>query len=120
MASLDEIEGGLTEGVTTIVVVAIVLFGFIAYMSWRNIAIPIGAYPYSVFSRFASWIDGVFYASPIAGGKTQQTTDHFLGGLGNWLVSNTPNPASSPNWADYSTQFDSTDDPATVSSLGGS
>ena len=108
------VEGDLDDGAMTIVALGLVLIGAIVYMAWKKISIPVAAYPYSVWGSLATGVDSLFAATPLAGGKTQNAIDHFLGGVSSWLLDNTPNPAKSSNCASYASQYDNGVDPSTV------
>jgi hypothetical protein len=74
------------------------LLGFLLYLAWKDISIPVGAYPDSIWSKFSSWIDDTFAASPIAGGKIQNSVDSWLAKVWVWINGNLPRSTNAKNW----------------------
>jgi hypothetical protein len=108
MASLDRIEGDITEGAGAIIGVLLLVVVVVLFMKWRNLHVPISLYPVSIFSRISTGVDktmndagmyAIGYNGPA--GTIAKRVDDFLAGVYGWLTDNTPNPAKSPLWADY-------------------
>lgn len=87
---IDEGENGLVE----LAVLAVVVLAVLAILAWRKISIA--SLLYSVYSQIASFIDSIFYVSPIRGGNLQHTVDHGLGAVGVWLSDMMPAPTQAP------------------------
>lgn len=78
MASPQKIEAEVGT------VVLVLIIALIAYGYW-TFSLPAGAYPDTIWSRFASFIDGLFYVTPLRGGKVQGSVDSGLSRVWVWI-----------------------------------
>ena len=110
MASLDHLEGDVTEGVGALLGVLLLVLVVWAFLKSRNLHWPIALYPYQMFSGVASGVDnamgntGMYNSSAYTG--IAKRVDGVLGAFGAWLSEHTPDASKSPRWADYVAQFD--------------
>lgn len=81
------------------------VLGFLVYLAWKDFSVPVGAYPDSIWSKFASWVDDMFGQSPIAGGRIQGSVDDWFAKVWVWINGNLPRSTSAKGWNKYASQF---------------
>jgi hypothetical protein len=107
MASLDRLEGDGIEGAGWLILFLIIGIVIVVYMGVKNISLPAWAYPDTAWGNAASWIDGLFYNSPIKGGHIEQSFDKFMGAGYEWIGENLPRtPVSKLPIGDGETNMD--------------
>ena len=103
VASLDNIEGDLTETAVWLILLIVIGVPILLYFGAKKLAgaVPISWYPQTIFSNFATWVDSVFNATPIQGGPIQNWADSDLGKVGAWLAAYTPSISNSNQYPAY-------------------
>jgi hypothetical protein len=94
MAAIEHAEDDLFEGAGFLVFFIIVGIVVLVYLSVKSISLPEGLYPFPLFSKFASWVDGVFYGMPddlkAITKPVTDSVDKTLGAVGAWIDDNLP------------------------------
>jgi len=101
MASLDELEGELIEGTSTIVLLTIVVFVIWLWWKWEHKKVPYQLYPDSIVGSIASGIDYLFSLLGLTGTNWSQAVDAKTGAAYMWASSNLPSYVTSQSWATY-------------------
>lgn len=94
MGAIEKVEDDLFEGAGFLILFFIIGMGILGYMAAKSIALPDGAYPGTIFSKFASWVDGVFFNMPEFSkpfvAPLRSSVDERLAEMMIWIEDNLP------------------------------
>lgn len=98
MGAIDNAEDDLFGAAGILILLLAVGAGILIYLSVHNLSVPEGAYPYPLFNRFASWVDGIFYQlggpTNVALKPVQDPIDQGFAVVGNWINDHLPHTRS--------------------------
>jgi hypothetical protein len=110
MASLDELEGELIEGTSTIVLVGVIVLAIWIWWKWKKLKVPYQIYPDAAVGSVATGIDYLFSLIGLSGSSWNKAIDSGTGRAYTWASSNLPSYVNSQSWADYNSQRQPEDD----------
>ncbi len=105
MASLNDIEGGVVEGGSTLIAVGLVALVIVAFMAWRYLTIPVALYPDMLAGNLATGVDRSMSTLGLHGSSWAQKIDTWLANLNIWVDENLPSATKSKGWAAYEAQY---------------
>jgi hypothetical protein len=103
MAIVQKSEDAIVETVGLLLLLGIGAIALVSYMAAKDVSLPVGIYPDSIWSKFASWIDGLFFDTANFPGKEnmRNSTDSWLSKSYLWIIDNLPQSAKSKGYQQY-------------------
>jgi hypothetical protein len=104
MPIVQNTEDAGIELAGAVVLLILLGVGLVSYLAVKNISPSPGLYPDSLWSKFASFIDGIFYNSPLpdsAKKTVESPVDEWLASVYGWITDNLPRAANSGEYDAY-------------------